>query len=860
LRGIRADCRATIFIHAQRVARADPVNPLRYEWDAMIKNYLVIALRYLIRHRLYSLINIAGLAVGLTCAILIVLFVRDELSYDKWIPGSKNLWRVEVTYHVPGRSDPIITAQTPMPIPVAMRDQIPEVRSATRLVREPMTLTAGDRQFSENVGVVDPNFLQVIRLPLVEGDPRTVLAGPENLVISQSAARKYFGNADPIGKTLTTGRGGCDQDTACANTTVALKVVGVMRDLPHNTQFDFDFLMPNTSLADSIDQDQKKNWLSNSNTFGYVTLAPGADPAEVAAKLKPILDRSIDISAFATVRVPGSQLVELKLTRFRDAHLTTDRYFGMKPPGSWTTVYGMGVIGILILLVACFNFMNLATARATMRAREISLRKCMGARRSQLVVQFLGEAVLMALLALLVALALVEVLLPAYSSFMDRPLKLHYIADWPLMLGIFGTAILAGLLSGFYPALILSGFRPAATLRANTSGQSGSGRLRTALVILQFAVSIGLGIGALVVFQQIEFAHNIDLGFRRDNIVFTGTAGRLSEDGVKSFVQALERGPGIVQVARTSFMPFNGNNSVLPIQRPGESEFLSPNHISVSQDYFQLFNIKLLAGRVLDNNRAEDGFYEGSNGDQGKNGGHNIMVNASLAHALGYAPADIIGKSFIAGKSHVRVVGVVADTLSEGARSPALQTAYVHRGDNLQNVVIRVAPGRLPEALDYIARTQRRFVPGVALSRTLLSDSYEKLYQGDERQGRIFAIFVAIAIFIACLGLFGLAAFTAGRRTKEIGIRKVFGARDRDLVVLLLWQFSIPVLVANLIAWPIAWYYLHGWLKGFAYRITLNPLYFAGVGLAAMLIAWATILTHALKVARANPINALRYE
>ena len=826
----------------------------------MFRNYLVTALRAMARHKLYSFINIAGLAVGLACAILIMLFVRDELSYDKWIPGAENLWRLEITYHVPGRSDPIITAQTPMPIPPAMHDQIPEVRSATRLVREDMTLTAGDRQFAEKVGVVDPNFLQMIALPLVEGDPRTVLSRPENLVISQSAARKYFGSADPVGKTLTTGRGGCNGDTICANQTVVLRVVGVMADLPHNTQLDFDFLAPNTSLADRIDQQQKKNWLSNSNTFGYLTLAPGSDPARVLAKLKPILDRSVDISAFTSVKIPGSQLVEPRLTRFLDVHLTTDRYFGMRPPGSWTTLYGMGVIGVLILLVACFNFMNLATARATMRAREISLRKCMGAARSQLVVQFLGEALLMALLALISALALVEVLLPSYSRFMGRPLELHYLADWPMTLAIVAVGILAGLLSGFYPALVLSGFRPALTLRANTSSQGGSGRLRSGLVILQFAVSIGLGIGALVVFQQIQFARNIDLGFRRDNIVFTGTAGRLTEDGIKSFVGALERGPGVLQVARTNFMPFFGNNNVLPVQRPGESEFLSPNHISVSQDYFDLFKIAVLAGRVLQDNREEDNFYEGPNGEQVKNEGHNVMVNASLARALGYAPADIVGKSFVFGKSHSRVVGVVADTLTEGTRSPVLQTVYIHRSDNLQNIVVRIAPGRLQEAMAYIARMQRTFVPGAALSRTLLSDTYKRLYVGDERQGQIFAIFVGIAIFIASLGLFGLAAFTAGRRTKEIGIRKVFGARIRDVVVLLLWQFSVPVLVANAIAWPVAWYYLHDWLQGFAYRITLNPVYFVAVGLGALVIAWLTILSHALRVARANPIHALRYE
>jgi putative ABC transport system permease protein len=830
----------------------------------MFRNYLVVALRNIARHKLHSFINIAGLAVGLTCAILIILFVRDELSYDKWIPGSANLWRFEITYHVPGRSEPIQTAQSPVPSVAAMREQIPEVTSGTRLVREGMTLTDPthpDRQFSQNIGVVDPNFLQVIPLPLVKGDPRTVLSRPENLVISESAARKYFGDADPMGKTLTTGRGGCVNDAACANTTVALRVVGVMKDLPHNTQFDFDYLMPNTSLADRIDQEGKKSWVSNSNYFGYVTLAPGADPATVLAKLKPIFDRNVDISAFTNVKIPGSQILEPKLTHFVDAHLNTDRFGGMKPPGSRTTLYGMVVIGVLILLVACFNFMNLSTARATMRAREISLRKVMGARRPQVMVQFLGEAVLMALIALVLAFALAEVLLPSYGTFMGRPLPFHYLSDWPLTLSIMGIGILAGLVSGLYPALVLSGFRPGATLRANQSGQGGSGRLRTALVVVQFAVSIGLGIGALIVFQQIQFARNIDLGFNRDNVVVTGTAGRLTEDGVKSFMATLERGPGILQVTRSSFTPFGGNNNVLPVQRPGDASFLSPTHYSVSEDYFRLYGIKILAGRVLQDNREEDNFYDGPNGDQqGKNEGHNVMVNAAMARALGYAPADILGKSFIFGKAHMRVVGVTADILAEGVRNQALQTVYVHQPENMQNILIRIAPGHTQEAMEYIAKVQRQFVHGVALGRTLLSDVYDRLYSSDSRQGAIFAIFVAIAIVIACLGLFGLAAFTAGRRTKEIGIRKVFGARDRNIITMLLWQFSIPVLIANLIAWPLAWYYLQDWLKGFAYRIPLNPLYFAAVGVAALLIAWVTVLMHALRVARANPIHALRYE
>jgi len=636
----------------------------------------------------------------------------------------------------------------------------------------------------------------------------------------------------------------------------------VMRDLPHNTQLDADILMPADSLADRSDPEQIKNWLANQNWYGYVTLAPGADIAQVLAKLKPILDRSIDISRFVNVKIPGSRIMEPRLVQFIDAHLTTDRYGGMKPPGSWTIVYGTGVIGFLILLVACFNFMNLATARATMRAREISLRKCVGATRGQLIIQFLGESVMIALIALVLALALVEVLLPIYGSFLQAPLAFHYLADWPLTLAFIGIAILAGLLGGFYPALVLSGFRPAAVLRSNQSGNPGSGTLRTSLVVLQFAVSIGLGIAAMVVFRQIDFARHLDLGFRHDNIVIMGTgAGRLSPEGVESFVRTLAKGPGILAVTRSSFTAFSGDNDTLPTQKPGDPQFLSPTNYAITPDYFSLYGIKILAGRVLSDHRSDDEFHTlAEEGFAARNEGHNVMVNAALARALGYSPSDIIGKTFIFGKSHMRVVGVAADTLMDGARSPVMPTVFVYRPHGAQNLSIRIQAGRTQEAMAYIDRISRSFIHNVAPTRTFLDDRYEKLYQADQKQGQMFAVFVAVAIVIACMGLFGLAAFTAGRRTKEIGIRKVFGARIRDVVFLLLWQFSIPVLIANLIAWPIAWYYLHGWLQGFAYRIPLSPLYFLGAGAVALVIAWATVFSHARRVAASNPIHALRYE
>jgi putative ABC transport system permease protein len=444
---------------------------------------------------------------------------------------------------------------------------------------------------------------------------------------------------------------------------------------------------------------------------------------------------------------------------------------------------------------------------------------------------------------------------------MGRPLALHYLADWPLTLSVAAIAVLAGLLSGFYPALILSGFRPANTLRTGASGRFGPGRLRAALVVLQFAVSIGLGIGAVVVFRQIDFARNADLGFRRDNILVTSTGFKLSPAGVDSFQQALERGPGVLQVARSSYVAFGGGADVLPVQKPGDPHVLSPNHIAVSPNYFDFYGVRILAGRALSDKRSDDLFTDTVDRDYAaRDEGHNVMVNAALARALGYGPDDIVGKTFLFGKAHMKVVGVADDMLFEGVRTPVEKTIYVYAPPRAQVLSIRVQPGRAHEAIDHVARVSRAFVPGVALPRIFLDDSYRSLYEDDERQGQIFAIFVAIAIVIACLGLFGLAAFAAGRRTREIGIRKVFGARIVQIVWLLLTQFSAPVLLANLIAWPLAWYYLNHWLQGFAYRIALSPLYFVAVGLAALLIAWATILSHALRVARANPIHALRYE
>ncbi len=833
----------------------------------MFRNYLLVALRNIARYKLYSFINIAGLAVGLACVVLITLFVRDELSYDTWLPGSRNLYRMELTILVPGRA-PMPFAVVPYPMPPALKDAIPEIASSVRLQQEGMTLTIGDRQFIEQVDVVDPQFFDVIKVPLVAGTPESVFRQPESVVLSQSLARKYFGDANPVGKTVTTGRGGCaDDDQACKAQVISLKVTGVARDIPHNSQLVGDVFLPTTSIADRYSQDNKQNWLSN-NGYGYLTLAPGTDPEQVVSKAAAIFDKAVTgpLHLFG-VSLKGSQVYKLHLTPFSAVHLDSGQWsFNLTPPGSWATVYGVGAIGLLILLVACFNFMNLATARAMLRAREIALRKTLGARRSQLILQFLGEAVLMSLLALLLALALVEILLPAFNNFLQRPIAFHYLTGWRMILLFLAFAVAAGFVGGLYPALVLSGFRPATVLHANSSGQAGSGRLRSILVVLQFSVSIGLGIAALVVFSQISHARNIELGFNRDNMLLVGGGGRVTADGQQSFVQKLRAYPGILGVAMSDRMPFDNGQSNVTVRVPGQSTNVLINTIEISPNFPQILGMRLVAGRFLSEARADDAmdsrsiFAGGHFNPTPQNEGKNILINESAAARLGFKPQEAVGKTVLMFQNHVHIVGVLADAKFHGARELASPVIYDYDPKAVLGLILQLRPGTVPETLAFIDKSWRAFSPIAAVQRHFLDESFDKLYQADQRQGAMFGIFVAIAIVIACLGLFGLAAFTAGRRTREIGIRKVFGARDRDVVLLLLWQFSIPVLIANLIAWPLAWYYLQHWLEGFAYRITLSPLYFLAMGLAALLIAWATILGHALRVARANPIHALRYE
>jgi putative ABC transport system permease protein len=827
----------------------------------MLRHYLVTAARSLAYHRLYSVINIAGLSIGLAAAILIVLYVRDQLSYDSWVPQTSHLYRLERAVPNPGHGIQH-TAQCPFPVLSAVGDAISQVKAVTHVHPEQMTLHVGDQLFHETATFVDPNFLQVIRLPLVAGDPAVALSQPESIVVSQSFARKYFGTANPIGKILAVNpdhSDGCTaNDSACLNATYPLRVTGVLRDVPHNTQLLADIIVPDTSRSDGMSQQEKaSDWLANDFAFGYVELAPGASPEAVVAQIVPLLDRLVDLKKFGfNGRLSQVEMDRFYLTPFRDVHLTSDENGGMKPPGSWAVVYGFSAIAVLIVLIACCNVMNLATARASLRSREIALRKLGGAKRRQLVAQFLGEAVLMAFVSLAIALSLVEVVLPGYAHFLDEPISLHYAADWGLLGFLVAATAVVGLLGGLYPALVLSAFRPAEALKSGGVGASGSGMLRAALVVAQFAISIGLGVGAIVVLRQIDYARHLDLGINREGVVVLGGTQRMTATERDSFASALKANPDIESVAYSRGVPFATFGWFTLIQMPGKPQ-VQAEIINMSPEFPALYGMRLLAGRLLSLDHGEDV----ANSEDISN----ILINAAAAERFGWSPEQAVGKQIrIDRKRDATIVGVLSDANLRSVRDPLEPMIfYFNRSGpfaHMGNLSVRIRAGRVQDTLGYLDKTWRAFEPGAPIERYILSDRFSDYFRRGDREGALLGFFVGIAIFIACLGLFGLAVFTAERRTKEIGVRKIAGARTADIVGLMLWRISVPVLIANLVAWPVVYHYLRQWLDGYAYRISLSPAYFLVAGAVALAIAWATVFAHTLRLARGSPVHALRYE
>ncbi len=828
----------------------------------MIKNYLTVAFRNLIKNRLYTAINIFGLAVGLASCILILLYVRHETSYDEWFPNADRIYQVHSRFDIPGR-EPFAAGQAPGPTMSAMLKDFSEIEAAVRLTEVRPVITRGSDVFREDVAFADPSLFQVLDFPLVSGDKATALADVSSVIISEAMAQKYFGLVSALGQTLPMATDwGLKRD---------YRVTGVFKDLPTNTHLDIKMIAP-INPSDF----EKRPWVleqwTSLNTSLYLKLKPGANADNISRALPEWEKRVIPGISFGGKDISIADYITIGLMNLTDVHLHGERSNVDRPPGDLRAIAAFTVVAAMILLIACINFTNLATARASQRAREVALRKVLGARRSQLVFQFLSESLLLSVIAFALALVFVYAALPVYNTVLQRQLGLNFLAGDMLVPMMAVLIVFVGLAAGLYPALYLSGFRPARILKANKSAAAeGSGRLRAGLVVVQFAISIGLLVCTTVIYTQTVYARNMNPGFDRTGLLIVRAPYGDEYKGLRATLAAeAAKLQGVTAVTLSGDLPTdNGtNNNIFEIPgKPSPTPILLSNR-TVDYNFFDAYKVPLLAGRYFEEGRGGDD-YTGTDDDKVARGG-NIIINEAALSRLGLgSPQEAIGKQFYQGvgnasdgarQATVTVVGVVANIMYRSARDPIEPTAYERDEEDLHAVSLRTDEASGPAVNAAMEKIWRELAPQLPYRSDFMEARIAAQYEQEEAEATMFAAFSALAIIIGALGLYGLALFSAERRTKEIGIRKVLGAKVKDVVRLLVLDFSKPVIVANLIAWPVAWWAMRDWLNGFEQRIDLNPMVFATSGFLALLVAWITVGSHAFKAAQENPIRALRYE
>lgn len=833
----------------------------------MWRNYLIVGLRSLMKSRTYAAINILGLAIGMAACLIILIFVRNELTYDQWMPEADRTFQLQTYYTDITTGEQRNMQVAPYVAKAAMLKDFPQIESGVHLLsNSPVMIRDGEATEVEGMKFVDGPLFDVLALPLVQGDPKTALAQPGNLVLSESEAKRRFGDENPMGQTLTLAAQGSSQD---------YRVTGILKDIPKNSHLKLNMLARydiNAYWAENPQFLTEYGWQSGPL---YFRLKPGADVAAINSQFEAWEKRNIPDQMMGERRTNMGDNVDFALVNVRDVHLGRAQVGAMTPGNDRRSIMTFAVIALLILGMACVNFVNLATARASQRAREVALRKVLGANRRQLVFQFVGESILVSALAMLLALAMTELTLPFIGQFLDADLSLGYIGAGGLLLPIIGLVLLVGVAGGIYPAFYLSRFQPARVLKANKSAADaeGSGRLRSALVVAQFAVSIGLIICTIVVYAQTLYARTSDPGYKRDGLIQISGIGRRQLDTIRdTLVREIGKVDGVTSVGRTAIGINTFNNAVTSVQLPGQDEPVSIGYYNIDTGFFGTMGIKLLAGRDFDINRPLDDstrpFPEDPAAEQAlvARGSH-VVINALAAKRLGFkSPQDAIGKQIRAaigaakyGLAPITIIGVVQDSRFRSIRDPLDPIMFLYDRDRHGNMLVRYT-GDPAAAMSRIEAVWKRLAPDTPFAAKFGDDIVRDLYRSEEARAQTFGAFSLLAVVVGCLGLFGLAAFTAQRRTKEIGIRKVLGASTSRIVRLLVWQFTRPVILANIIAWPIAWWLMRDWLNGFDARIALGPAPFLVAGVLALVIAVGTIGAHSFRVARTNPIHALRYE
>ena len=788
----------------------------------MLKNYIKIALRNIKKQKGYSFINIFGLATGMACCIVILLWVFDELSFDSYHKNSNELYRVvEEQLYAGGQIFPV--AVTPGPLAAELKNEYPEIKNAFRYTGAPRLLIRHEENifYEPSIGMADPAIFEMLTFKFLKGNRENAFKSLFSIVLTQTMAKKYFGNEDPVGKALK------------VENQYDLTVTGVIEDIPKNSHLRFDGVIP-FEILQAVGR--RLDIWGNNSFYTYVQLEKSAKMEAVNEKIAEVIKEHLEGSVTTLYLQPITKI-----------HLHSNFAADFGGHGDIKYVYIFSIIAFFVLIIACINFMNLTTARSSNRAKEVGMRKVSGAFKVDIIKQFLGESVFLAFLSLVLAVLIVILLLPSFNNLSGKELSVNIILNKAVFLGIFGIAAFTGIISGSYPAFFLSAFRPANVIKGSLRKGAKSAYFRRILVLIQFTLSIFLIIAAYVVQNQLNFISNKDLGYDKDQVIYMRT-GANSARYYEPFKAELLRNSNILGVTAANNLPTYIMNSSSGFNWEGKNpnDVILIHNTSVSYDYFKTMKMEILEGRAFSKEFTTDV-------------NEAFIINEECAKLLGEGSA--VGKRFTRGNNNAKVIGVIKNfhfkSLSTEIEPMAI-SLFTPGGYSL--FLIRISGNNISQNLTFIEDTWKHIAPNYPFEYTFLDEQFDRLYRAEQRMGKIFNYFTILGIFIACLGLLGLASFMAEQKTKEIGIRKVLGASIPNIVYLLSREFLILVGISNLIAWPIAYYFMNKWLQNYAYHAKIGIIIFIFSAVMAVLIALLTVSYQSIKAAKADPVRSLRYE
>ncbi len=790
----------------------------------MFKNYLKIAFRNIIGHKAFAAINIIGLAIGMACSIFILLWVQNELSYDRFHKNANEIHRITAN------AGDFKAAVNCAAMPAELKAKMPVVKNYVRLSHlSTNVFEVGTRKFEEkNVFYADSTFLQVFSFRLVKGNPETAMQRSDGVLITEDMAKKYFGKEDAMGKILK------------KDNNSNIIVTGILANIPSNSHLQFDFILPMSSIAQT-DNDLKTNTWDNFNYYTYLQLDKNfnATPAAVEGLNKQINKIYKEHVNEATLKV------DFHLQPLTSVHLHSNCQVDLPGHGNIQYVNIFFVVALFILAVACINFMNLSTARSAQRAKEVGLRKVVGAGRKQLIGQFLGESLLISFIALLIAVGLVWLLLPPFNELAGKELSIQFLSG-KIIITLLSIALATGLISGSYPALFLSGFKPVKVLKGNMKTMGGNLIFRNALVVVQFVVSIILLAGTAVVYRQLTFIKNMNLGFEKSNLLYMSMAGEMWNKQ-QAFKAELKQNSLTANYTITNDLPTNLTSGTVNVKWEGKdpkSQTVFPT-LFVDEYFMDVFQMKMLSGRSFSADFKADS--------------NNYILNEKAVQIMGMKVSDVVGKPLSLWDTKGTIIDVVKDFNFKPVQQ-SIEPLIIGLNRWGGTAVVRMQPGKTEATIKALAKISADLNPAYPFSYGFLDQDLANLYKGEQQMGSLFNVFAILAIFISCMGLYGLSAFMAEQRTKEIGVRKVLGASVFNVVYLLSTGFTRLILIAVVIAVPIAWFAIDSWLKSFAYRVNADWVIFLTASIAALAIAWITVSYQSIKAAIANPVKSLRTE